>query len=138
MNIGYNSRAIFIGQGERPEWHDRANCRGVGPDIFFAEVGHKEMTRAALEYCDGCPVKEQCMLAGLTSDPDAGVWGGETPRQRRTRRTRDGVPADCRWCGKLFVSRKNAAFCTDDCRRKQTTVRTRQAEERRANKRAAA
>ena len=66
----------------RPQWHHRASCCDVGPDVFFTDTTEAEA--AALEYCQGCPVRAQCAAAG--AGEQFGVWGGLTVQERRTRR----------------------------------------------------
>lgn len=36
--------------------------------------------------CDGCEYREPCLEVGLSLDVsrDCGIWGGTTPRERRT------------------------------------------------------
>ena len=42
--------------GER-RWHERANCLGVDPDLFFPERGAS--TREAKAVCGGCERSEE-------------------------------------------------------------------------------
>lgn len=72
------------------EWSDRAACRGMPLDMFF----DSERWSGALATCARCPVRDECRTwndrqeAALAFGALAGVFGGETPRQR-TRRRRD-------------------------------------------------
>lgn len=72
------------------EWPERAACRGKPLDMFF----DSERWSAALGICVRCPVLNECRTwndrqeAALAFGALAGVFGGETPRQR-TRRRRD-------------------------------------------------
>ena len=62
----------------RPEWHQRAASRGVGPDAFVVERG-VEYNR---ELCQTCAVRAECLEVAL-ADPDLqGLWGGTSPRER--------------------------------------------------------
>lgn len=61
-------------------WRSRAACRNVDPDLFFPAADDAKTIRAALEICEGCPVRRQC---GEYADTHrvlgysvAGVWGG--------------------------------------------------------------
>ena len=62
------------------EWHERAACRGRGREVnFFPERG--EQVLPAKLVCDGCPVKAECLAAGI--DEHFGIWGGLSERGRR-------------------------------------------------------
>lgn len=74
--------------GERPEWHARAACRGVGTAAFFPERG--ETTVAAVEYCNRCEVRDECAAHALTYETE-GVWAGIAGRDRRRLRLAAGV-----------------------------------------------
>jgi WhiB family redox-sensing transcriptional regulator len=72
---------------DRPPWYELAACRGLDPDLFFPERG--ERTDDALAVCAPCPVRDDCLAAGLTER--FGIWGGRSERQRRIlRRERAG------------------------------------------------
>jgi len=66
---------------ERPAWHRSAACRGAGPDLFFPERGDRPAQ--ALAYCEGCPVRPQCLDSALEVASTPGVWGGTSGRERR-------------------------------------------------------
>ena len=68
----------------RPAWHQKAACRGMGPDLFFPEVGGR--TDEAKALCASCPVRSACLEAARTSRETSGVWGGLSSRERRSRR----------------------------------------------------
>ncbi len=55
------------------------------PDLFFLEDASSPSAslRAAKLACDGCGVKELCAEYAIKHEPDYGVWGGTTPRERR-------------------------------------------------------
>ena len=80
----------------RPAWHENAACSGLGNELFYPgrvycsespwqEVwGNPDAVRqaaAAKVVCALCPVKEQCLEAGL--EDEFGIWGGTTERDRR-------------------------------------------------------
>jgi WhiB family transcriptional regulator, redox-sensing transcriptional regulator len=69
---------------ERPAWHADAACRGVGPSAFYPERG--ESLEPAREHCRRCSVTVECAAAG--AGEDAGVWAGQSGRQRRLERPR--------------------------------------------------
>ena len=72
---------------DRPEWHQKAACKGVGADMFYPERGDNAKFLVA-QFCAHCPVVEPCAEAGKRES--FGVWGGRTARQRI--RTRQGRP----------------------------------------------
>lgn len=63
------------------DWHDRANCLGVDPDLFFPERGAS--TREAKEVCRGCEVRHDCLEFALQNGEKFGIWGGLSERERR-------------------------------------------------------
>lgn len=67
----------------RPEWYDRANCHGVGADLFYSERGESVATAAAVEVCAGCEVRAECLLWAIDRGEAWGVWGGMSVSQRR-------------------------------------------------------
>lgn len=86
------SPAVLAGQGVTPgpisgrghgvpsvarEWRARAACRGLGPALFFDD----DTEAQAQAICARCPVAAQCAQEGR-HEP-AGVWGGQTARQRQ-------------------------------------------------------
>jgi hypothetical protein len=48
---------------QRPAWHQRAACRGMGHGAFVR--GEKADYGAARELCEGCPVRQECLEAAL-------------------------------------------------------------------------
>jgi WhiB family redox-sensing transcriptional regulator len=58
---------------DRPTWHARAACRGVGPAQFFP--GRGDSLRPAKAFCEGCEVGYECLSYGLENGCE-GVWGG--------------------------------------------------------------
>lgn len=76
----------------RPDWHTRAACRGVGPEVFFLQRGDSRGLALALSYCARCPVVDECRdFAASQPALLVGIWGGEAGRARRIRRRH--VPA---------------------------------------------
>jgi WhiB family redox-sensing transcriptional regulator len=74
-------------------WRKRAACIGTPTETFFpftkaAEPEHRSYT-AALEICNVCPVRRQCLDAALEEEagtPPVGMRGGLTPSERRSLR----------------------------------------------------
>lgn len=67
-------------------WQDLAECRGMNPDLFYAERG--ESTREAKAVCAVCPVRQECLDDALMGREKFGVWGGLSERERRKIRSR--------------------------------------------------
>ncbi len=72
-------------------WHQRANCMGVDPDLFFPQRGGS--TREAKEVCRGCVVREECLEYAISYGEKFGIWGGLSERERRWLRRSRAVEA---------------------------------------------
>jgi WhiB family redox-sensing transcriptional regulator len=68
----------------RPEWHQRAACRGVGAAAYV--IGRGGQYDAARELCAVCPVHDECLAVALADPELMGLWGGTTERERRAMR----------------------------------------------------
>lgn len=62
-----------------PSWRTLANCRGDDKPNFF----DSHYWQRAVQVCNQCEVKEQCLAFALKNDIRDGIWGGMTSRQRR-------------------------------------------------------
>lgn len=71
---------------ERPDWMDRASCRGLDPNIFFPNRG--ELTAQIKAICHGCSVRAECLAYALNGGEHVGIWGGLSERERRRLRVR--------------------------------------------------
>jgi WhiB family redox-sensing transcriptional regulator len=76
---------IVEARNER-DWRHLAACKGMNPDLFFAQRNDYQSVKQAKAVCAGCPVRTQCYQEGCTEY--AGVWGGLSATQRR----KSGVP----------------------------------------------
>ena len=69
-------------------WWSQAVCRGSGTATFFDVRGRPNHTAAAIEVCNGCPVRVDCLDAALAEETRVnfvyGVRGGRTAAQRQT------------------------------------------------------
>lgn len=70
-----------------PRLEDAA-CRGVDPEVFYAESGTAILRAKAL--CGGCPARAACLEWALRRE-EFGVWGGTTARERAVLRRERGV-----------------------------------------------
>ncbi len=73
-------RGRFWGDRVFSEWHNRAACKG-GTDLFFSY--DEEKVARARAICEGCPVRQECLLTALADRKLYGVWGGTTEAERR-------------------------------------------------------
>jgi WhiB family transcriptional regulator, redox-sensing transcriptional regulator len=64
---------------ERPDWQERAACRGMGPAFFFPTTG---TNNKAPEICDTCPVRWECFDYAVKHNMVYGIWGGVTEKRR--------------------------------------------------------
>ena len=69
------------GDGEEPDWQERALCAQTDPEAFFPEKGGS--TREAKRICSGCEVRAECLEYALAHDERFGIWGGLSERERR-------------------------------------------------------
>jgi hypothetical protein len=110
---GDTTGARGTSRGPRPDWRTQAACRTFETTHYDPwEAGPKERkpSHTAEVVCGTCPVKRECLLAGIASDAmnhhgvAYHVFGGLAPAQRRaiTRaRQRMGCPV-CK--GELIIS----------------------------------
>ncbi len=65
-------------------WEERAACKGDDTEkwfpIMFTDNPDYE---DAVEICDWCHVKMECLRTALTEKIHYGIWGGLTPDQRK-------------------------------------------------------
>lgn len=59
------------------------------PDVFFPEEWEgkqAEATKIAKEICERCPIKIECLAYAIKANEQEGIWGGQTPYGRRSKR----------------------------------------------------
>ncbi len=102
---------------DRPAWRDRAQCRGVDPDLFFPETG--EPGTEAKRVCWGCAVREECLAYALDNREKFGVWGGLSEAERRRMRSRRRwATRRCQWvpCQMPFTPKSDSqVYCMPSC-----------------------
>ncbi len=69
-------------------WRELASCKGIDTNIFVpkdrgAGTGRNVYAKAR-KFCDSCPVKNECLMFALESKMEFGMFGGTTPRERRS------------------------------------------------------
>jgi hypothetical protein len=77
-------RAAIRSDAADPGWRAQGLCLRHDPEVFFP--GTLDDPGPALAICDGCPVLGACLATALDVGECDGVWGGTTPRERRTMR----------------------------------------------------
>lgn len=84
------------------DWRDRAACRGMGPQLFFPEVGELHSAQTAKAVCSSCPVQADCLNEVLTMPRDwsqHGIWAGTSPKDRRGMRAERKPSRSVAACG---------------------------------------
>lgn len=69
---------------EKPDWFEKAACKGMDPNVFFPNtLATIEQDRAiAKRVCSNCPVETQCKDRGRDNREEYGIWGGEDEDER--------------------------------------------------------
>lgn len=67
---------------------DDAACRGLDPELFYAESGAAIVRAKSL--CGQCEVRERCLEWAIRRE-EFGVWGGTTARERAALRRERGL-----------------------------------------------
>lgn len=92
---------MFEGLQKPPNWMSKGLCASHPmPDLWWYDYPHRSKTEErkqtivkisiALEYCEECPVKKQCLLAGLEQEnlQTGSIWGGLLFTERQALATR--------------------------------------------------
>lgn len=56
------------------------SCAGYDPEMWFPDTRRPGPVAEAKAICAGCPVRAECLHAGLGEE--FGIWGGLTPSER--------------------------------------------------------
>jgi len=70
-------------------WQDAALCLGMCAETnFFPDLREGEDPRPAMEVCNHCPVRVECLDYAVADPHTSGIWGGVlfTSRKGRVRR----------------------------------------------------
>jgi len=69
----------------RKEWSARARCGKLSlaesKEMFEQKQGRPLRQPPWRDFCNGCPVKQNCFAYAVVHEED-GIWGGQTKRQR--------------------------------------------------------
>jgi len=63
------------------EWQSEGLCKDLPTGIFFPGQG-ETVNKMAIDACEECPVKEQCLDHALRHE-GYGYWGGTTEKERQ-------------------------------------------------------
>lgn len=79
-------------------WRDNARCLdATDPEVFYpvGKNGYANTAQieVAKQFCHSCPVRTPCLTEALARGDDWGIWGGQTPAERRQTR-RHGPPPE--------------------------------------------
>lgn len=101
-------------------WMEHAECRGLDPAMFHPDRGDMETFRRAVEVCEDCPVRAECLDWALTVPEVFGVWGGRSEKARQKMRRGHrlvDIMRECRTCGAEFRPwRRDHVHCSARCR----------------------
>ncbi|MDX1450034.1 MAG: WhiB family transcriptional regulator [Acidimicrobiia bacterium] len=67
-------------------WREGAACVSRPEVDFFTDRG-EEIVRAKA-VCDGCPVRDECLVFAIETNQADGIWGGYTWKERAKIRRR--------------------------------------------------
>jgi WhiB family redox-sensing transcriptional regulator len=59
-------------------------CSIYSTDIFFPEEYEEADVAKAKNICNHCWMKDKCLAFALKTNEKEGVWGGTTPKERRS------------------------------------------------------
>lgn len=57
-------------------WRLQAACYGQDPEIFFP-IGVNDVNEHAIQICQSCPVRLDCLDHAIKNNYAVGIWGGE-------------------------------------------------------------
>jgi len=79
-------------------WRKKSACRGAKPQRFYPEdweVWDEDAIEAVKEeFCNQCPVREECLDFAIGTREIEGMWGGMTHSERKShirRLRKDGI-----------------------------------------------
>ena len=64
--------AVLAGLIQRPEWHQRSACRGLGAEAFV--IPHGSQYGPTRVLCESCRVRQECLDTALADPSLAGLW----------------------------------------------------------------
>ena len=99
------------------DWYQHAHCRGINADFFYPARGDTAGILAAINYCQDCPVRIECLTVALDTNEWEGIWGGTSARQRRQMKRRNRQPVSTIECGTMAGYRRHIRDSSETCER---------------------
>jgi hypothetical protein len=65
-------------------WKDQASCLSTSDTEDFFDTKESSLRALSKKYCQECPVQFYCLYTSLVNQEAYGLWGGLTPKQRKT------------------------------------------------------
>jgi WhiB family transcriptional regulator, redox-sensing transcriptional regulator len=96
------------------DWRRRAACLGESPETFFPARGDNRGRDRALEFCERCEVKSECLAEHLFEGD--GIYGGTSARIRKRMRSTLKRVRKCEYCKQSFETSSSALTCSQRCR----------------------
>jgi len=69
--------------GLYPDWHARASCNGMTPEIWFpttmglaGQFTREDAAAQAKAICGKCPVRRECNESRIRHNEQYGIWAG--------------------------------------------------------------
>ncbi len=80
----------FFAHSDGQQWMAEAACGApnVPHEWFFPDESKGETPVKAISVCNGCIVKDECLVYAVSTGQEQGVWGGKSERQRRREKRR--------------------------------------------------
>jgi len=70
-------------------WREDAACLDIVDEVsFFPDAEDLSAIARAKAVCATCPVASECLTWAIETNQSEGVWGGHTPKERRSIRRR--------------------------------------------------
>lgn len=76
-----NHLSLVVEVVEEPKWQEKAACKGEKTQMFYPKNGIG--VHEAIQICDECIVRDECLDYATTNEENFGIWGGKSERQRR-------------------------------------------------------
>jgi hypothetical protein len=65
-------------------WKDQASCLSTSDTEDFFDTKESALRALSKKYCETCSVQFYCLYTSLVNQELYGLWGGLTPKQRKT------------------------------------------------------
>ena len=65
-------------------WKDESACLSTSTTEDFFDTKESSLRALSKKYCQGCSVQFYCLYTSMVNQEAYGLWGGLTPKQRKT------------------------------------------------------